>query len=81
MIHEAVRRLIEKRPFEPFEVQWSSGQTYGVSHSENAHAAQNTLDIGDPDADSVIWCSLIHVAAIRGQQKIAGPGACPASEG
>ena len=34
MNSEALRRFIDKRPFEPFEVELSSGQVYRVSHPE-----------------------------------------------
>jgi hypothetical protein len=65
---EAIRGFIQKRPFEPFEVQFSSGQTYRVAHPEAVMLLKNTLVIGDPETDAVIWCSLIHVAAIRREQ-------------
>jgi hypothetical protein len=69
MNSEALRKFIEKRPFEAFEVQLSSGQTYRVSHPDAVMLLKNTLVIGDPETDSVIWCSLIHITAIRGQQQ------------
>jgi len=62
---EAIRAFLQMRPFEPLEVQLSSGQVYQVRHPENAIVMKNTLVITDPDRDFVIWCSLIHVAAIR----------------
>jgi len=70
---EALRAFIEKRPFEPFEVELSSGQVYRVTHPEAVMLLKNTLVIGNPETDAVIWCPLIHVAAVRRQQKsIAG---------
>jgi hypothetical protein len=70
---EAIRTFIQKRPFEPFEVILSSGQTYRVSHPDAVMLLKNTLVIGDVERDAVIWCSLIHVTAIRGtQQSLAG---------
>ncbi len=65
---EAIRKLIEKRPFEPFAVELSSGQLYRVSHPEAVMLLKNTLVIGDPETDAVVWCSLIHITAIRRQQ-------------
>jgi len=64
---EALRKFIEKRPFEPFEVQLSSGQVYRVSHPEAVMLLKNTLVIGDPETDAVVWCSIIHITAIRRQ--------------
>ncbi len=68
---EALRTFIQKRPFEPFEVQLSSGQVYRVTHPDAVMLRKNTLVIGDPEADGVIWCALIHITAIRGQQAAA----------
>jgi hypothetical protein len=66
---EALRKFIEKRPFEPFDVELSSGQVYRASHPEAVMVLKNTLVIGDPETDAVVWCSLIHIAAIRRKQE------------
>jgi hypothetical protein len=68
---EALRTLINQRPFEPFEVQLSSGQSYRASHAEAVMLLKNTLVIGDPATDAVVWCSLNHIAAIRREQNTA----------
>jgi hypothetical protein len=65
---EALRKFLEKRPFEPFEVELSSGQVYRVTHPEAVMLLKNTLVIGDPETDAVIWCRAIHITASRGQQ-------------
>jgi hypothetical protein len=65
---EAIRKFLDKKPFEPFEVQLSSGQEYRVTHPEAVMLLKNTLVIGDPETDSVVWCALIHIAAIRRHQ-------------
>lgn len=62
---EALRRFIDKRPFEPFAVELSSGQVYWVTHPEAAMLLKNTLVIGEPETDAVVWCSLVHVAAVQ----------------
>jgi hypothetical protein len=66
---EALRRFIDKRPFEPFAVELSSGQVYRVTHPEAVMLLKNTLVIGDPETDAVVWCSLVHIAAVRRQQE------------
>jgi hypothetical protein len=65
---DAIRTFLSVRPFEPFEVQLSSGQSYPVTHPEAVMLLRNTLVIGDPETDGVVWCSLVHVAAIRRAQ-------------
>ncbi len=62
---ESVRRLLQKMPFYPLEVQLSSGMKYQIRHPENAMVLKNTLVIGDPETDDVTWCSMLHVASIR----------------
>lgn len=66
---EALREFVNCRPFEPFEVQLSSGQVYRVTHPDGVMVLKNTLVIGDRETDAVIWCSLLHVAAVRRQQE------------
>lgn len=65
---EALRQFIDKRPFEPFEVELSSGQVYRASHPEAVMLLKNTLVIGDPETDAVVWCALIHIADVRRQE-------------
>lgn len=70
MTVESFRRLLSRRPFEPFQVVLSSGERYEVRHPEMALLTRTTLYIGvDPDnqgipADSA-FCSLLHVTAIE----------------
>jgi hypothetical protein len=64
---EALRGFINKRPF---EVLLSSGQVYRVSYPDAVMLLKNTLVIGDPETDAVIWCSLIHITAVRKRQEL-----------
>jgi hypothetical protein len=66
---EALRQFIAKKTFEPFEVQLSSGQVYRVSHPDGVMLLKNRLVIGDPETDAVIWCSLVHITAIKGHRE------------
>lgn len=66
---EAVRKLLATRPFEPLEVQLSSGQIWTIRHPENALVLKNTLVVTEPEADMVRWISLIHVVSIGRTQK------------
>jgi hypothetical protein len=69
MNSEALRSFIDKRLFEPFEVQLSSGQNYRVAHPETVMLLKNTLVIGDSQTDAAIWCALVHITAIRREQE------------
>lgn len=65
---EATRAIIDKRPFQPVEIELSSGQVYRATHPEAIMLLKNTLVIGSPETDEVIWFSLIHITAIRAAQ-------------
>jgi hypothetical protein len=65
---EAIRKFLNVRPFEPVEVELSSGQIFSIKHPETVILLKNTLVVADPETDTVQWTSLIHVVAIRRQQ-------------
>jgi hypothetical protein len=65
---EALRELIAVRPFEPLEVELSSGQIFMIKHPETVIVLKNTLVVADPDPETVRWTSLIHVVAVRRRQ-------------
>jgi len=65
---EALRKLLSVRPFEPVEVELSSGQVWTITHPENVLATKSTLVVVDPPTDTVQWISLIHVVAVRRRQ-------------
>jgi hypothetical protein len=68
MIAEALRNLLQIRPFEPVEVELSSGQVFTIKHPETVIVLKNTLVVADPDTETVQWTSLIHVTAVRRRQ-------------
>jgi hypothetical protein len=65
---DRLRDLLNVRPFEPLEVELSSGQVFAIKHPENVIVLKNTLVVADPETDSVQWTSLIHVVAVRRRQ-------------
>ncbi len=62
---DAIRNLLAVRPFEPVEVELSSGQVFFLKHPETVLVLKNTLVVADPDTEMVQWTSLPHVAAVR----------------
>jgi len=62
---ETIREWLSRRPFEPFLVAYSNGETYQVRHPENVIVLKSRLIIGYPDTDSVAHVGLIHVNSIR----------------
>ncbi len=65
---EAIRNLLSVRPFEPVEVELSSGQIITIRHPENVMVLKNTLVAADPETDNVQWTSIIHIVAVRRRQ-------------
>ncbi len=72
---EAIRKLLDVKPFEPLEAELSSGQIFTIAHPENVIVMKNTLVVTDPPTDMVQWTSLIHVVAVRRRQ--AALPSCP----
>src|ERR1051325_11324779 len=65
---EANRKLLSVRPFDPVEIELSSGQIFTIKHPENVIVLKNTLVVTEPETDTVQWTSLIHIVAVRKRQ-------------
>lgn len=61
---EAIRELLRRQPFEPFEVHLSNGEVHPVRHPEVAFLAGARLLLYYPETDRLVWCSLLHLANI-----------------
>ena len=64
------RELLTARPFSPFRLVMSSGQTYDVRHPEMAFLTRTSIHVGIDIADDGVpadfkICSLLHVTAIE----------------
>jgi len=62
---ETIREMLNRRPFEPFEVVMSNGERYQVRHPEFAMLVRQTLVIGFSDSDRIAIGSLLHVASVE----------------
>jgi hypothetical protein len=70
MTVQTFRELLTARPFRPFRLVMSSGQTYEVRHPEMALLTRTDILVGINQADDGIpaqfkICSLLHVTAIE----------------
>lgn len=70
MTVQTFRELLSRRPFEPFRLVMSSGQSYDVRHPEMALLTRSDMLIGvEPGEDDVPTefriCSLLHVATVE----------------
>ena len=62
---EAVREMLNRRPFEPFEIVMSSGERHVVKHPEFLMLLRSQAVIGDPVTDRLAILSLMHVTELR----------------
>jgi hypothetical protein len=62
---EAIREMLGRRPFEPFEVVMSSGERHVVKHPEFAILMPSRLIVTDPVADKAAMLSLVQVTELR----------------
>lgn len=58
---QAIRDLLTRQPFEPFEVRMSNGERHPVRHPENAMVIGSRMVIGYPEADRIVTVSLLHI--------------------
>ena len=70
MTVQTLRDLLAARPFRPFRLVMSSGQTYEVRHPEMALLTRTSILVGVDVADDGVpaefkICSLLHVTAIE----------------
>lgn len=70
MTVQTFRNLLAARPFKPFRLMMSSGQSYEVRHPEVAFVTKTDMLIGvDIEDDGVPAefkiCSLLHVTAVE----------------
>ncbi|MEM9881766.1 MAG: hypothetical protein AAF800_02470 [Planctomycetota bacterium] len=69
MTVQTFRDLLGRRPFEPFRLVMSSGETYDIAHPEMVFLTRTSLYIGVDIKDGIpedsrIY-SLLHVATIE----------------
>ncbi len=70
MTVQTFRNLLTQKPFKPFRLVMSSGQTYEVRHPEMAMLTRTDLLVGIDMADDGVpaefkICSLLHVTAVE----------------
>lgn len=70
MTVQTFRELLAQRPFRPFRLVMSSGQTYEIRHPEMAMLTRTDILVGVGEMDEGVpaefrICSLLHVTAIE----------------
>ena len=70
MTLQTFKELLSQRPFKPFRLVMSSGQSYDVRHPEMAMLTRTDILVGLDETDEGVpanfkICSLLHVSAIE----------------
>jgi hypothetical protein len=70
MTIEALRTMLNRRPFEPMLVKTSNGESYQIRHPEMAILARSAMVLVHPDADGtpsdkVEYISYLHIASVE----------------
>lgn len=70
MTVQTFRELLAERPFRPFRLVMSSGQSYEVRHPEMAWLTRTSILVGIDETNEGVpaefkICSLLHVTAVE----------------
>jgi hypothetical protein len=70
MTADTFREILRRRPFEPFRVVMSSGESYNVMHPEMVFVTAKSLilaiaDQSHPDGERLAFCSYLHIAHVE----------------
>ena len=70
MTADTFREITKQRPFEPYRVVMSSGESYNVMHPEMVLITSKSLVIALPDptaseGERLVFCSYLHLAHVE----------------
>ena len=70
MTADTFREILRRKPFEPFRVVMSSGESYNVMHPEMAFVTSKSLilalpDPTQPEGERLAFCSYLHLAHVE----------------
>lgn len=61
----AIRDLLKRQPFVPFDIKLSSGEVVHVPHPEFVMFTKNGMVVGYPDSDRLSILAFLHIASIQ----------------
>jgi hypothetical protein len=64
MSYESMREILQRQPFEPFEIRLTNSEKHEVRHPEMALLLRSRLIIALPD-DRMVICPLLHIATVE----------------
>jgi hypothetical protein len=68
MSAEVIREFILRRPFEPFVIRMSGGESHEIRHPECVAVGKTRVFITYPDKDRLVHCALLHITSVESLQ-------------
>ena len=68
MSAEVIREFILRRPFEPFVIRMSSGESHEIRHPECVAVGKTRVFVTYPDEDRLVHCALLHITSVESLQ-------------
>lgn len=62
---DAIRDVLQRRPFQPFEIVMASGEGYPVKHPEFLLVLRSQAVVGDPETDRMSFLTLALISELR----------------
>ena len=62
---DTIREFVLRRPFEPFVIRMSSGESHEVHHPECVAVGKNRIVVTDPNNDRTVFCALLHINSVE----------------
>jgi hypothetical protein len=68
MTTDTLRDLVLRRPFEPFVINLSSGESHEVRHPECLAIGKTRIVVSYPEDDRLVICSVLHITSVDALQ-------------
>ena len=65
---DMLRDLVLRRPFEPFVINLSSGESHEIRHPECLAIGKTRLVVAYPEDDRLVICSMLHITSVEALQ-------------
>lgn len=68
MTIETLRDLVLRRPFEPFVINLSSGESHEIRHPECLAIGKTRVYVSYAEEDRLVICSVLHITSVEALQ-------------
>ena len=68
MTTDTLRDFVLRRPFEPFVINLSSGESHEIRHPECLAIGKTRVYVSYPEEDRLVICSVLHITRVDALQ-------------